>query len=170
MRTALTKPTTLSLEDALDRPNRQAVRRSPAFETLALNVEAEQTIEEVKRLMDPTACHKVRSALRSTNIELTEPGERELAELSALIGKLLERIGTNMVQGTKSAYVAGVLEDLSTFPYLLVKPALLDARYHVEFPGKLVVWVYAQIENRLAGLKREQSIYQRMLAIADDCG
>jgi hypothetical protein len=119
--------------------------------------------------MVPEACQQVRLALRSINIEMTEPGDLELAELSALIGKLLRRIGTSMVQGAKDAYVDAVLEDLATLPYLLVKPALLEASFHVEFPGKLV-WVYAQIENKLAALKRERSIYERMLAIADNCG
>jgi hypothetical protein len=161
---------TRSLDAALDRPNRQAVRRSPAFETLALNVEAEQTIAEVKRLMDPASCERVRSALHSTNIEMTEPGERELAELSALIGKFLRITGSGMVAGARAEYVDGVLEEFAALPYLLVKPVLEEARHTVEFPGKLVVWVYAQIENKLAALKREQSIYQRMLAIADNCG
>lgn len=167
MRIVPTKPTTQTLDVVLDLPNRQAVRRSPAFEMLAQNVEAEQTIAEVRQLMDPTACNRVRSALRSTNIEMTEPGDAELAMLSALIGKFLRITGSGMTPGARAEFTAGVLEEFASLPYLLVRPALEDARLKVEFPGKLAVWVFAQIENRLAALKRERSTYERLLAIAE---
>lgn len=165
-----TKPMTQSLDAALDRPNRQAVRRSPAFELLAVNVEAEATIAEVKQLMDPPACQRVRSALRSTNIELTEPGDAEMAVLSALIAKFLRITGSSMAPGARDEYTAGVLDELAGLPYLLVRPALEDARLKVEFPGKLLVWIFAQIENKLAGLNKERSTYERLLAIADTDG
>lgn len=61
-----------------------------------------------------------------------------------------------------------VLDELIDLPYMLVMPALKEARRKIEFPGKLVVWVYGQIEDRLNRLRVEQSNYERLIGIAGE--
>jgi hypothetical protein len=97
---------------------------------------------------------------------MTTSGDAERAVLSAMIAAHLRTIGTGMSQGAKDEFVAGALADLASLPYLLVKPALEAARFKVEFPGKLVVWVYGEIEKKLSRLKAEQRMYRRLLEIA----
>lgn len=140
--------------------------RSPAYELLAVNAETDQTAAAVQRLMVPEQVSRVRSALRSTNIEMTLPGDAEVVILSALIGKFLRITGGGMSPAARDEFTAGALAEFADLPYLLVVPALEDARRKVEFPGKLVVWVFAQIEGKMAALKRERATYQRLLDLA----
>ena len=97
---------------------------------------------------------------------MTTPGEAERAELGVIIGSHMRTIGQGMSAAARSDFIAGALADLSELPYLLVKPALQAARFKVEFPGKLVVWVYGEIEKSLGRLKAEQRTYRRLLEIA----
>lgn len=160
------KPTTQSLDVALDRPNRLAVQRSAAYSLLDRNTETDLLLADIRKLLLPDQISAVRSALRSTNFEMMNSGEAEQAELAALIAAHLRTIGQGMTPVARKEFIAGALADLSSLPYLLVKPALLAARFKVEFPGKLVVWVYGEIEKALGRLKAERATYRRLLEIA----
>jgi hypothetical protein len=162
-----TRPMTPSLADAMDRPNRLAVQRSPAYELLTLNTETEQTTAAVRKLLDQEGVGRVVSALRSTNMELTLPGELECGQIIVALTRFMRITAGNWTQAQRQDWQAGVMEELATAPYLLVADALEEARRKVEFPQKLVVWVFQEIGPKIARLERERATYQRLLEIAD---
>ncbi len=100
-------------------------------------------------------------------MELTPPGERELVQMTAALTRYSAIACGGWSPQQKREWQAAVLAELSDLPYLLVMPALDEARRKVEFPGKLVVWVVGQIETRLNKLRLEAGTYRRLLEIAN---
>ena len=162
------RPTTSTPAVDLGHQNRLAVQRSPAFELLNGNLPTPTVMGAVAKLLDPPAIAQVRSALRSTNIEMT-PGTADV-EAASLTADLM-RFGAIAAGGwtasQKAEWQKAVLDELAPLPFLLVKPALAEARRRVQFPSALVTWVYEQIEAKLKRLQTEKACYERLLEIAD---
>lgn len=172
MQIVVQKPTTPSLASVLDLPNRLVVKRSPAYELLAGNVEKESTIAGVKRLMDPATTDRVVLALRSIDIELTpsDDGEVELATITALVTRFLRTAGGTMTPAARKEFLDGAVDELATLPFLLIQEPLTRACWEVDYAPRLLVWVMGQIREKLARLTEERRLLNRLLEIADHRG
>ena len=158
-------PTTKTLADALDRPNRLAAQRSSAFSHLRGNVETDQVLEEIRRMMSPVWVHTIVLALRSTDLELTCPGKLECVELAAGLTRFIAMAGGSWSVEQRKEWESAVMLELRELPFLLVAPALQEARRRVEFPGKLVPWIMDAIDPMYARIKAEKATYERLLEI-----
>lgn len=88
-------------------------------------------------------------------------------EMAVMLTRFSSLTAGGWTKAARDEWQKIVLDELAEMPYLLTMPALREAGRNVEFPGKLVVWVTAQIRDRWAKLRLEQETYERLLEIAN---
>ena len=168
MRTDLQEHITPKLVAAMDLPNRRAVQSLGIY----FHVDRHPhhsigQIAEAKSPLLPTELEMVRSAQRSIDIEMTRPGPAESVKISAELTKFMALTVSNWSLEQRKEWMAAALDEISEIPYLLAMPGIAEARRVVDFPNKLVPWLFDHVAKKLGKLIEEKRIIDTILEVED---
>lgn len=150
---------------------RLPVLRSAAYATLN-NAGAmdERKEREIAQEITPALLAAIDSALLSIDFDLNESGPAEVSDIRLALGRFIALAAPTMSTDQKREWIDAVVTEVKDWPYLMLMPVLAEARRVVEFPGKLVPWLWAQMEEKVRRLNAERRNFDRLVQIAQTHG